>query len=87
MVSAYRNRLPLEKPERVIVLMKSRDLKAVDDFGISRGIRSRSSTIRHLIGKALENARNEKAPGHVAKQSPGAFNSNLDQGNYCDDAE
>lgn len=43
--------------------------------------RSMSAHIIYLLRQDME-----KAPGHVAKQSPDAFKSHS-EGNHCDDAE
>jgi metal-responsive CopG/Arc/MetJ family transcriptional regulator len=42
-----------EKPIRVVVLMPRRELDAMDDWAIRKGIDNRSGAVRKLISKGL----------------------------------
>ena len=40
--------------ERVVFMARAADIEAIDDWGVSAGMRSRSEAIRTLVAKGLE---------------------------------
>lgn len=53
--SAYKEaRRQKQSNERIVFLMSSDELKALDEWGVPAGMRSRAEAIRVLIRKGLE---------------------------------
>lgn len=65
----YKEARHKESKMRLVAVLPTAEVEAIDAWGVPNGMESRTATIRHLIKFALEQ---KKAPGHVAKQSPDA---------------